>query len=341
MFAVLDGGTTNTRIYLADERCRPLAVRSFRMGGRDVSLSGSTASLKQTIEREYAELLRENGLTPAAISFIMATGMLTSELGLIELKHLTAPAGLKELAAGVVRVADPSVIDLGGPVYFVRGVTNRVPTEQGLGALMDVDFMRGEETQYLGVVKSLGAAAPLNIITLSSHTKICYIDADERIACCKTTISGQVYEALKKQTLLSKSLASDGGEPPEARYDELVDVAVRCVRESGLLHALMGPRFLQVLTKNSSAQERDLFVNAAIAADDLTTLAYLQQQGCMAERFVLYGKERRCKLYSTLLRKEFGLTKIRCIFEEADVAALCIRGAYEIHKAVCGDTKEE
>lgn len=329
MFAVIDSGTTNTRIYLADDRCRIIASRESRAGGRDVSLAGKSDALRRTIEEMYCQLLSDAGVSGEDVAFITASGMITSEIGLIELPHLVAPAGLRELAAGVYVCEDPAVLDLGRPVHFIRGVKNSAAEELSYAALLDMDFMRGEEIQYPGILKHLGEEGPCNVITLSSHTKICHMDEAGRIAFSQTTISGQLYEALLERTFIGKSVAGAQGEPEDPEM--IVDAAMRFTEEAGLLHILMVPRFMEVLMHTDAAQRR-LFVDAALAADDCRTFAHMRRAGRLTSRFIIYGKAARCRLYERVLRRTDPGCSVTLLTDPQEIAACSVRGAWEIMK---------
>lgn len=47
MFAVIDCGTTNTRIYIVDQNREILASGSRKVGVRDTSITGSRDALRQ------------------------------------------------------------------------------------------------------------------------------------------------------------------------------------------------------------------------------------------------------------------------------------------------------
>ena len=93
---------------------------------------------------------------------------------------------------------------------------------------------------------------------------------------------------------------------------------------------MMMLRFLQVLMKSNS-QERQTFMDAAIAADDLNAFREMREQGFRSDYYVLYGHESRCKMYDYMLKREFGqhLTVER-IYNQEDLDRLTVTGSIAV-----------
>src|SRR5690242_8856110 len=95
----LDGGTTNTRARLL--RGEHVVATSRRaVGARDTIAGNGPRRLAAAVRECLAEVCQTaGGVRPDRI---VAAGMLTAEVGLIAVPHVTAPAGLDELARGMV-----------------------------------------------------------------------------------------------------------------------------------------------------------------------------------------------------------------------------------------------
>ena len=171
----VDGGTTNTRARLVHEG-RVVATARRSVGVRDAVLSAGRAvegpspqmavprdGLRQRLRTAVAEAIAEVSeaidgpvrgqarlIRPGLIA---AAGMLTSEMGLVTVAHLLTPAGLDELAAGVVVRSIPEIADV--PIAFVPGL--KTPPDEGPDGWMRADVMRGEECETLGALYGLGA----------------------------------------------------------------------------------------------------------------------------------------------------------------------------------------
>src|SRR3954471_21995382 len=121
----LDGGTTNTRARLVRDG-RVVATGRRSVGVRDSVLASGRTPLGVAVREALAEVLpAADGLEPR---WIVAAGMLSSEMGLAAVPHVGAPAGLSELARGAVLRRLPEVADQ--PILFVPGV--RTPPAAGL-----------------------------------------------------------------------------------------------------------------------------------------------------------------------------------------------------------------
>lgn len=83
----------------------------------------------------------------------MASGMITADVGLVEVPHVTAPAGLEELSASLAPVLVPDVCPL--PIHFIPGVKNRV-SGVSLETFEAMDIMRGEEVEACALIDRLG-----------------------------------------------------------------------------------------------------------------------------------------------------------------------------------------
>lgn len=335
MIAIIDCGTTNTRMFILDGNGKIVAEKTKKIGVRDTSMTGSRDALKNGVEELYRTTIRENNIDSSEVEFAIASGMITSEIGLIEIPHLVAPVGLQGLAGHIEKVFDKNVIDLGIPVYFIRGVRNNYPADAGIQELRQVDFMRGEEVQCMGILSELKPHLPVNVVVFSSHTKIIHIDEQGRISHCISTISGQQYEALKAATNVGKSIESRENEPKgQYTFEEIVSTAQDCVNKAGIVRTMLMPRFMEVLLKTTSA-ERRLFVDAAIAEDDMRAFEEFNAQGCAASEYILFGHKQRCELYTYLIHQRFGQdVKIRSIDDYDKIFDLTIKGVLAVAQSI-------
>ena len=136
----IDAGTSSTRVCLTDEKKRRLALFKSETGVRNTAIDGHNGALKQAVREGIEQVLHQSGVSLDRVRAVYAGGMITSNVGLAEIPHLTAPAGLSELAAGVRAAAVPNVCAL--PIHFVPGVKNDVP-HVDLTTCGNMDMMRG------------------------------------------------------------------------------------------------------------------------------------------------------------------------------------------------------
>jgi len=333
-FAVIDCGTTNSRVYLLNKNKKMIAKGNRKVGVRDTALSGSREALKIGLKELVEETIFSVGLSIKDISFAITSGMITSEIGLLEIPHLWAPASIDDLASNIKIVQDPKIFPLDIPLYFIRGIKNYFPENTTYKDIRKIDFMRGEETQVAGLLNTyLNLNFPIIVVILSSHTKYIYINKNKQICGSITTISGQIYEAIKEGTFIGKSINGDKKQKKDYFFnEEIIDTAYDTVVNSGFLRALMMPRFMEVLL-NTKLYERDLFFNSAIATDDLIALNECNNLNLSLNcDFILVGHKVRCEIFSYLLRKHYKIKNINIIYNEENLRKVSIEGAIVIAK---------
>ena len=333
MIAVIDCGTTHTRLYIIDDSGSTVAQGKKKIGVRDTSITGSRDALRNGLRDLFEEVLASAGIAKNRVDFAVSSGMITSEIGLMEIPHLVAPVSGKDLADNIVEVNDPAVVPLGVPILFIRGIRNNYGDNVRLSSIRRVDFMRGEEVQCMGIADWGLLPPPLNLVVLSSHTKIIHIDADKRVRGCITTLSGQIYEALLKATSIGKSLIdNDSQEPGGYNDDEIMNIAAESVENAGIVRTLLMPRFMEVLLKTGS-HERQVFANAAIAADDMKAFDEFASLGFGCENYILFGHESRCEMYTAMLRRKFPNAKVASVSDENDLNAITTAGTLSVLRA--------
>jgi len=333
LVVVIDSGTTNSRVRLLGEG-DVIGAASVQVGVVDTTKTGSNAALKQGVRRAFDQALRDGGVSVGEIPYALGFGMITSELGVVEIPHLAAPVGIRELAAGMLRF-EPAEDFLPIPTYFVRGVKNPAPRDAGIGHLPHMDFMRGEEAQVMGLLALYRPALPATIVVLSSHTKFISVDAEGRIIGSVTTLSGQLFAALCKETFIGSAVREVVTDPEPAAYFDagIVEEAHRIVTSGGLTRSLLMPRFMHVLMQ-TRWYERKLFLESLIAADDLQSVRDFTALGFPTSTSVyLVGPPARCAVHRHLIERHrvFG-GKVTDISEAAAIDRLGPAGALEIFR---------
>ncbi|UCF90349.1 MAG: 2-dehydro-3-deoxygalactonokinase [Desulfobacterales bacterium] len=328
--ATIDCGTTNSRVYIVNEDGRIFGKAARKIGVRDTAIAGTNAALKKGLTETFYGALNNAHLELADIAFVISSGMITSEIGLLDIPHVWAPAGVEDLARNIKTVRDSSIFPVDLPIHFIRGIKNRYnPGVNRLENVAMLDFMRGEEVQVAGVLALYDIHPPVTIVVLSSHTKFIPVDAHRRVLGSVTTVSGQVYEAIIKETFIGKSIRDDDGFDDQDYFNEdVVEISYDCVARSGFLRTLLMPRFLDVLLQ-TKWYERKLFVEASIAAEDMKALNQLQSLGFPHRTdYILVGASRRCRIYEYLLKEKMKFTtNVVKITESRDIDSLSIKGA--------------
>ncbi len=325
MFAIIDCGSTATRIFLL--RDNDVIAKKETPNGVNLSASsGNNQLLKQMIAACLSELLQENNFRLEDIRFAIASGMITSNLGLKEIPHLVAPVAIDDLAKFARQYNDMTIFPLPIPVVFIPGIKNNIGTATWEN-MRSMDLMRGEETQAIGVLARYKPELPCTIIELGSTTKIIHIDRAGRIAGSITSLSGQVYGAVLKETFIGSSVKLTDGQS-DIFSPEILQHAWQSVQNSGLLRTILLTRFIQ-FSLNTTAADRKLFCESAIAADDMKLIDDAKQYGFdLTGEIILVGNENRCRIYHYMIEHSQGISQAaRQITAREDIDRLVIDGA--------------
>lgn len=198
----IDSGTTNTRAQVWQDS-HVLAEAFVEAGVRDTAITGSRHKLQQGVREAISRAAAAAGLQDSDISALIASGMITSNLGLHEVPHVEAPAGLKDLAAGMVSAVISEVA--AKPIWFVPGVKNSL-SGMAVAGYEAMDIMRGEEAEIVGILATLRLKGRVLFVLPGSHTKMASVDSEGRITGCVTTLAGELLEVITRQTILANSL---------------------------------------------------------------------------------------------------------------------------------------
>jgi len=333
-FAVIDCGITNSRIYIVNGKKEIVGKASKKVGVRDTTIQGSNAVLKSGLKEIFLEAIQDAGLKLHNINFAISSGMITSEIGLLEIPHLWAPVSIDDLARNVKEVRDVNIFPIDIPVFFIRGIKSKYNIENStLTEVGKLDFMRGEETLVSGFFPTCDFNLPLTFIVLSPHTKYISVNKKEQIMGTITTLSGQVYEAIIKESIIGRSIRKvDNFDDSNYFNREIIDNAYYWVQEGGFLRTIVMPRLLDVLLK-TSWYERKLFVQATIAAEDMNAINQFKRFNFPKNTdFVIIGSDdKRCKIYKYLLQKKLNTSKeIKIISDTKSIDMLSVNGTIGI-----------
>lgn len=336
-YATIDCGTTNSRVYIVDETGKVYGKATKQVGVRDTATTGSRDTLRAGLKETIARAAADAGVRIKDLQAIFSSGMITSEIGLVEIPHLMAPCGVQELAENMTLVTDAGLTEEDIPVYFVRGIKNHMEDGAASAASIvgELDFMRGEETQMAGLIGKPDFSLPAMVVVLSSHTKFIPISEEGKILGSLTTMSGQLYDAVIHHTFVGKSIEKreNSQEIPEDYFDaELVDEAIRWIKKGGIVRACMFPRFMDVLL-DTTWYERALFFDALIAAEDMLCVNTLDTL-CpkVPEQFLFVGHPERAKIYEYVVKKAFPGVHTSSMTDIDEIDRLSILGVLGIAK---------
>ena len=302
IYLTLDGGTTNTRLYLVKDG-EVLSSLALPVG------AGRTegAEYRATIAKGAERILAEAGVAAADVAAFLASGLVTSDRGLCEVPHLPAPAGLTELRRGLVTVFLPN---FPLPVTLIPGVKKKGARAE------ETDMMRGEETEIMGL------SVRGTVILPGSHTKVIRLDGEGRIADFSTLLTGEMIAALSGHTILAHAVKL-GTEPDPSALLRGAEAAERL----GLSAALFKTRILTTQFGATPEEALGFFLGCLLSEEVKAVKAVTPDRDTP---ITVAGKEALKRPIAALL-EEKGYT-VRCATNE-EVEASTVRGAVRIFEA--------
>lgn len=84
----IDGGTTNTRCILWNSSRQRIDEQKREVGVRNTAIDGNNSKLKNAVKECLEQLLEDHSLTYDNINHIIASGMITSDVGIVVVPHL-------------------------------------------------------------------------------------------------------------------------------------------------------------------------------------------------------------------------------------------------------------
>jgi 2-dehydro-3-deoxygalactonokinase len=233
-FLAIDWGTTNRRVFLIEDG----AVTRTERDDRGVTSVEDFAVEAAAIRGRFGELP------------MLLAGMVGSNIGWRPAPYVAAPAGVAELAAGLLWIDDRTAI--------VPGISTLV------GGRPDV--MRGEEVQLLGAVAA-GLVPPDSLLAQpGTHCKWVEMQ-DGKVADFVTAMTGELFALLRKHGLLATQL---GGEVTlGAAFLEGVEDG----KKQDLAAALFGIRAARMLGRRDDADAASYASGLLIGTDVAARLA--------------------------------------------------------------------
>jgi 2-dehydro-3-deoxygalactonokinase len=322
----IDTGTTNSRVLVwRDEAVIAYAAR--QVGVRDTAISGNRQALESGLREAIDEALARAALTGREVDLVLASGMITSNMGLREIPHVPAPAGLDTLAAAMTPVLIPEV--WAQPIWFIPGVRNAVD-HIGLHNCEAMDMMRGEETESIGLIARLDIRQPAVIVLPGSHSKFVSLDERQRITGCVTTLAGELLQVISHNTILASSLDSDFAD----RVDpEMLLAGARAAKQIGLSRACFSVRILDQFSVYDRNARANYLLGAVLGSDLLTLKNSSAIRMSPGTQFVVSGKPLLREALSLLVRDDDYFSGAVRVVTDAEQTALAGFGAISVARA--------
>jgi len=320
-FAIVDMGTTHTRLSVVDRSGKVYASAKGEFGVRDRAATGSKEILIKEMNQLIEAVTGGKNLSLSQIERMIGVGMITSDIGLLDVPHRIAPVAVEDLAAHVEEISMREI--LLSPILLIPGVKNRVEISS-LVSLGDMDFMRGEETQVFGAIELYEVKVPTTLMFLTSHTKLIDVDEKYRITRSFTTMSGQIFDALRFHSFLASSLPQQN---PSGIDQEALLRGVELGLKVGILRAGLMVRFMHILMQ-TSPDERFSFLEGMIIGSDIQAIR--NGYPLMRKRVVILGDRFRSEAYRVAFQTFLDRSIETIVLEEASSERATVRGALSI-----------
>ena len=263
-YIAVDWGTTNRRAYRV-----PVVG-----GAHDAEFEdgkGITGVAKGGFPEAVAEIRERLGDYP-----LLMAGMVGSNRGWVEAPYVACPAGADAVAAGLVELAD-----------------ERAAIVPGLSFSDEhrADVMRGEEVQLFGAVAAGLIEADGTVCHPGTHNKWAELRGGT-VTAFRTVMTGEMFNLLKEQSILSQWLGGDVTAGPAFRR------GVRRGMDGAALTAeLFSVRAGVLLGKLAAEDAADFTSGLLIGADVATGLGSSEPVG----ELVVMGRPELTRLYVAAL----------------------------------------
>lgn len=321
----VDGGTSNTRTYLWTANGQILTQRSQAIGAKTSAINGSNQAWKKSIHNMIESMLTECAVSDNAIQGVYMSGMLTSDLGILEVPHLTAPVCMKNYQDYLIRVHLPEVFSK--EIVLIPGIKNRLSNSESLDSLRRFDIMRGEETETYALIEQYGAGQNTIYILPGSHNKYVFVDKNSTILATSTTLSGELLNSIVNDTIVASSI--DHGFPTMEHYNlEMIQYGCEMHRKEGIGRALFLTRLFDRFGKQSKYNLQN-YVLGVVLESDLSALhnaAFFEDTTNI--RIVIHGNGAFSHALYDLLKDDPAFHNI--VLDNSEEIPIAAQGAYHL-----------
>ena len=319
----IDGGTTNTRCILWNSSRQRIDEQKREVGVRNTAIDGNNSKLKNAVKECLEQLLEDHSLTYDNINHIIASGMITSDVGIVVVPHLTAPADLEQIARSTVAIRLPEICPI--PIHFIPGIKNSC-SNISLENYEAMDIMRGEEVESLAIIDKYHNGSPMILVLPGSHNKFVAVNADKEITGCLTSISGELLSAIINDTIIAKSV--NRSFVTADQYDrKWLLLGYNTAKETGLGRACFSGRILGLFCNAEPSKISNYILGAALQGD----IQAIRNSSalCVTDdtQFVVFGKDPFKQALVDIFTEEKLSNQITIFEPEAGFSASAL-GAY-------------
>ena len=270
-------------------------------------------------------MLTECAVSDNAVQGVYMSGMLTSDLGILEVPHLTAPVSMKNYQERLVRVHLPEVFSK--EIVLIPGIKNTLSNPESLDSLRTFDIMRGEETETYALIEQYGSDQNTIYILPGSHNKYVFIDENCTVLATSTTLSGELLNSIVNDTIVASSV--DHGFPSMEHYNlEMIQYGCEMHRKEGFGRALFLTRLFDRFGSQSKYNLQN-YVLGIVLESDLTALhnaAFFKDVTNV--RIVIHGNGAFSHALYDLLKEDPAFHNI--VLDDSEEIPIAAQGAFHL-----------
>ena len=270
-------------------------------------------------------MLTEYGISEDYVQGVYMSGMLTSDLGILEVPHLTAPVSMKNYQEHLVRVHLPEVFSK--EIVLIPGIKNTLSNPESLDSLRTFDIMRGEETETYALIEQYGSDQNTIYILPGSHNKYVFIDENCTVLATSTTLSGELLNSIVNDTIVASSV--DHGFPSMEHYNlEMIQYGCEMHRKEGFGRALFLTRLFDRFGSQSKYNLQN-YVLGIVLESDLTALhnaAFFKDVTNV--RIVIHGNGAFSHALYDLLKEDPAFHNI--VLDDSEEIPIAAQGAFHL-----------
>lgn len=264
LIITIDTGTTNTRTRLW-ENFNCIGESNISIGVRNTAIDGDNSKLIKAIHNTIYDVINKKKIKINNIDLILASGMLTSNVGILEIPHKTAPIRLEDLSKSMIKETIKEICPKS--IWFVPGIRNINNKDLNIRNINNMDIMRGEETEVAGLIKNLYKDQELVLVLPGSHNKYIFVKNNEILG-CMTSLGGELLQVLINNTILSDSVKRSFAESFD---EEMFKLGILYNEKYGLCHSVFMTRIIS-LFGNKSVLEVQNFLLGTVLGDEIKAL---------------------------------------------------------------------
>ena len=281
MYAIMDMGTTNTRLYM----CTNNKVIDFVKGsfGANFGKKNGRQELCNRVESLLKELLNKCATNESDVETIVALGMAGSEIGLLDVPHISLTADGRALAEHIQK---KKIDGINIPFLFIPGV------KKAEGNVL-TDMMRGEETETIGLASMVSLTEDAIFVLPGTHNKIVCVSKEGNITDLHTTFSGELLDSIISNTILAEQVTHDF----QIVESEVLKGALYA-KDNGLNAALF---HIRVMAKNGAGIDAlSSFLYGCVIGEDICLIKRIAH----GKKIYVSGRKMLREVYSILLDEE-------------------------------------